>query len=178
MHLAPIPVPYSCMGIVFIYMYIAPISISSIHERDQTQTYRQHFGIWEPFSPMPPIRIIWEMIPFELSSALFSVNMMTIHAVSLFTRFRYQAKLYEHTTLDPRAHRSITTTFSAWHFLKPDLHETCPDFCAYFHGLVSTLPPANYSVHIMCGIMDNDVLSDISKLNYLMINKTFETRLK
>ena len=52
---------------------------------------------------------------------------------------------YDHTTLDPRAYRSITTNTSPWHHLKPDLTEISPEFYAYSHGLVSTLPPANYS---------------------------------
>ena len=56
---------------------------------------------------------------------------------------------YEHITLDPRAHRSIITTTSALHHLKPDLNETCPDFCAYtlmgwyprFHQRITVVLP-------------------------------------
>ena len=90
MHLFPLPVPYT-WGIVFIYISIAPMFISSIRKLDQPQTSRQHFGIWGPSSPMPPIRTTWELILFKLSSALFSINMMTIHVVSLFTRIRHRA---------------------------------------------------------------------------------------
>ena len=89
-HLDPLAIPCSCMGIVFISVYIDLMSISSLPELDQTRTSRQHFGIWERFYPIPLICITWEMVLFELSSTLFSINMMTIHAVSPFTLFRHQ----------------------------------------------------------------------------------------
>ena len=81
-------------------------------------------------------------------------------------------KPYEHTTLDPRAHRSITTTTSALYHLKLDLNETCPDFRAYSHGLVSTFPPANYSRAIM-NVIDYIYIRILPRTAHITINRFF-----
>ena len=80
---------------------------------------------------------------------------------------------YEHTTLAPRAHRSIITATSAWHHLKPDLTETSPDFCAYSHGFVYTLPPANYSRATM-NVIDHIYIGILPRTAHITINRFFQ----
>ena len=79
-------------------------------------------------------------------------------------------KPYEHTTLDPRAHRGITTTTSAWYHLKPDLTERCPDFRAYFHGMVPTLPLANYSRGTV-NVIDHIDIRILPRISHITINR-------
>ena len=38
-----------------------------------------------------------------------------------------------------------TTCPTAWHHLRPTMTPDCSDYLAYSHGLVYSLPPANYS---------------------------------
>ena len=52
---------------------------------------------------------------------------------------------YHHFTVAQRTHRNITTCSIAWHHLRPMMIPVCSDYLAYSHGLVSSLPPANYS---------------------------------
>ena len=81
---------------------------------------------------------------------------------------------YEHITLAPRTHRSITTATSEWNHLKPDLTETSPDFCAYSHGLVSTLPPANYSRATM-NVIDHIYIGILPPTVHIKIDRFFSS---
>ena len=66
----------------------------------------------------------------------------------------------QHTTLEPRNHRSITSTVIDWGRLCPTITPNSIDYLTYIHGLVSTLPLANSSRaamsvidHIYIGIL-------------------------
>ena len=80
---------------------------------------------------------------------------------------------YEHTIIGPHAHRSITTTNSAYRHLKPALNETCPDCRAYSRGLVFTLPPANYSRATM-NVIDHIYIGIMPRTAHITINRFFQ----
>ena len=55
------------------------------------------------------------------------------------------AQPYQHATMAPRPHRSITSLVTEWNRLRPLLTTDSADLLTYTLGLVSSLPPANYS---------------------------------
>ena len=52
---------------------------------------------------------------------------------------------YRHTTIEPRAHRSITSLLTAWTHIRPHITHDSADILVYTHELVSSLPPTSYS---------------------------------
>ena len=66
--------------------------------------------------------------------------------------------------MHPRTHRSITTDVIDWTRLRPHINVDSLDLLTYTHGLVSLLPPVNYTQatmnvidHIYIGILPRSV---------------------
>ena len=162
------------MGIVFIYISIAPISIFSIRKLVRTQISRQplHLGALLSHVPYPhnlesdPFRIFFGVLLNQYDDITRCVS---VHSVPTPV-----GEPYEHTNLDPRARSSIATTNSVWSHLKPDLHVTFSDFRTYSHGLVSTLLPANYSRATM-NVIGHIFIGILSRTSHITINRFFST---
>ena len=76
--------------------------------------------------------------------------------------------------MDPRNHRSITSSLSAWNERWPTKTLSSPDILTYTQGLVSTLPPANYSRATMNAI-DHIYIDLLPRSIQTTINRYFST---
>ena len=54
--------------------------------------------------------------------------------------------------------------------MRPDLTVDSPDYCTYIHGLVSTLPPANYNRATM-NVIDNIYIGILLRSAHTTINR-------
>ena len=72
----------------------------------------------------------------------------------------------------PRPHRSITSLVTEWNRLCPLLTTDSTDFLTYTHGLVSSLPPTNYSRSSM-NMIDHLYISILPRLLHATIRQFF-----
>ena len=52
---------------------------------------------------------------------------------------------FNHSTMHPRMHHSITSSMTDWNRLRPNMDYDSPELLTYTHGLVSSLSPSNYT---------------------------------
>ena len=81
---------------------------------------------------------------------------------------------YQHTMIDPRNHHSITSSPSEWNELQPTMTPCIPTIFIYTHGLVSTIPLANYSRETMI-VIDQIYIGILPRSTYATINRFFST---
>ena len=79
-----------------------------------------------------------------------------------------------HTTIAPRDHRSITSLLTAWTRIRPNLTHDSADILTYTHGLVSSLPPANYSRATM-NVIDHIYIGILPRSMHTTIRQFFST---
>ena len=128
----------------------------------------QHLGALILHSPYTRSN---ECIPFQafLSNLLHQYDDNKSHnAATVDPDGNHQ---YRHTTIEPSARRSITSLLPAWQRIRPHLTQDSADILTYTHGLVSSLPPANYSRatmnvidHIYIGILPRSLHTSIRQL--------------
>ena len=70
------------------------------------------------------------------------------------------ASSFSQSTMHSRMHHSITSSVTDWNRLRPNMDYDSPELLTYTHGLVSSLPPTNYTRatmhvidHIYIGIL-------------------------
>ena len=81
---------------------------------------------------------------------------------------------YRHTTIESRAHRSITSLLPTWIRIRPHLTHDSADILTYAHGLVSSLPPANYSRTTM-NVIDHIYIGILPRSMHTTIRVFFST---
>ena len=57
----------------------------------------------------------------------------------------------------PHTHHSITSSVTEWNILRPNMDTESPELLTYTHGLISSLPPANYT---------RDTMNLIERVNF------------
>ena len=84
-----------------------------------------------------------EPFQFFLSGLLHQYDVNTHHDTSDIDNA--PTTPFNHSTIHPRTHHSITSSVIEWARLRPHMDEDSPKRLPYTHGLVSSLPPANYT---------------------------------
>ena len=79
---------------------------------------------------------------------------------------------FNHITMHPRTHRSITTSVIEWTRLRPHMNEDSPELLIYTHGLVSSLPPANYTRASM-NVIDHIYIGILPRSAHALIRQYF-----
>ena len=79
---------------------------------------------------------------------------------------------YQHTTLNPRTYRSITSLAEDWVRIRPNMTPDSPDCMTYTHGLVFSLPPSNYS-RVIINVIDHIYIGILPQSTHTTIRHQF-----
>ena len=79
---------------------------------------------------------------------------------------------FAQSTMSPRLHHSITSSETVWHSLRPTMTTESPELLTYTHGLVSSLPPANYTRATM-NVIDHIYIGILPRSAHALIRQYF-----
>ena len=105
-----------------------------------------------------------------LSSILHQYDDYNCHDTS--NRVNAPAPPFNHSTMYPHTHHSITSSMTEWNILRPNMDTESPELLTYTHGLVSSLPPANYTPATM-NVIDQIYIGVLPRSAHALIRQHF-----
>jgi len=159
-----------------IHLHVHCSNVHLTHIRDQSNTdistALYHLGILFTHSPYPhhlgcdPFRTFLDHLLHQYDD--------NINLSSDIPDQTVEPQPFHHSTVAQRTHRNITTYPIAWHHLHPTMTPACSDYLAYSHGLVSSLPPVNYSRASM-NFIDHTYIGVLPRSAHTTIRRSFST---
>ena len=156
------------------HLYVHCSNTHLMHIRYQSNTdistALHHLGILFTHSPYPHT-LGYDLFRTFLSHLLHQYDHNT-HLYLDTTDRDIDPHPYHQYTVAPHTHHYITTCLTTWKQFRPALTPVCSDYLAYPHGLVSSLPPTNYS-RASINFIDYTYIGVLPRFTHTIIQQYF-----
>ena len=156
---------------IYMYIHCSNTQLRKTHDASNTDTTTTltYLGIFFQYAPYQQTNGKYSFPEF-LSTLLHQYDDNTQHEIIQLDPSLVQP--YQHTTLESQNHCSTTSNVIHRGRLQPSMTPDSPYFMLYTHGLVSTLPPENYSRATM-NIIDHPYIGILSWYSHTTIRHHF-----
>ena len=157
---------------IHLHAYCSNTRIAQIHDRSNTDIFilLQHLGTLFTNSPYPhnlgrdPFRTFLCHLIHQYDD---NTQLNTV-----IPDLDLELHPYHHSIIAPRNHHNITTCPVIWKQIQWAMTPECSDYRTYFHGMVSSLPSANYSRASM-NFIDHPYIVILPRSAHTTINRYF-----